>query len=349
MRFLRERFSKLKPYHSAYISEGVILNANESPYAPPAALKEYMKEHMDELLVNRYPDTDNSKLASAIAKAYGVKTTNVICGVGSDELIDCILSSTIDENDKVLIPSPSFSMYGQFTLLNNGYAIEVPLKDDFSYDVDALEEAIKAHQPKVVFLCNPNNPTGCILRRDEIERLLKASEGLVVVDEAYEDFASEAISSIDLIDKYDNLIVLRTFSKAYALAGARVGYGIACEAVIDLIGTVIVPYNLSVFSQLAATWCIEHRPLFLENARNIMSQRENLDKGLKALGYHTYPSEANFIWCELEESVFEALQAQGIYIRKMMVRGKVYFRITIGTPDENAALLNALKALKENV
>lgn len=347
MRFLRERFSKLKPYHSAYISEGVILNANESPYAPPAEFKEYIKEHLDELLVNRYPDTDNSKLANAIARTYGVRPTNVICGVGSDELIDCILSSTIDENDKVLIPSPSFSMYGQFTLLNSGYGIEVPLKDDFSYDVDALEKTILNEQPKVVFLCNPNNPTGCILRRDEIERLLKASKGLVVVDEAYEDFASEDISSIDLIEKYNNLIVLRTFSKAYALAGARVGYGIACEEVIDLIGTVIVPYNLSVFSQLAATWCIEHRPIFLENAKKIMSQRESLDAGLKALGYRTYPSQANFIWCELEESVFEALQEQAIYIRKMTVRGKVYFRITIGTPEENATLLAALKALKE--
>lgn len=347
MRFLRERFSMLKPYHSSYISEGVILNANESPYAPPEALKEYMKEHLDELLVNRYPDTDNTKLSEAIARTYGVDVHNVICGVGSDELIDCILSSTIEADDKVLIPSPSFSMYGQFTLLNSGRGIEVPLKEDFSYDVDQLEKVILEEQPKVVFLCNPNNPTGCILRRDEIERLLQVAQGLVVVDEAYEDFASEDISSIDLIHQYQNLIVLRTFSKAYALAGARVGYGIACEEVIDLIGTVIVPYNLSVFSQLAATWCIEHRPIFLENAKKIMSQRGVLDAGLKALGYKTYPSEANFIWCELEESVFDALKEQAIYIRKMTVRGKNYYRVTIGTPEENEALLAALKALKE--
>lgn len=347
MRFLRERFSMLKPYHSSYISEGVILNANESPYAPPEALKAYIKDHLDELLVNRYPDTDNTKLIEAIAKTYGVGTRNVICGVGSDELIDCILSSTIEADDKVLIPYPSFSMYGQFTLLNSGRGIEVPLKEDFSYDVDALEKVILKEQPKVVFLCNPNNPTGCILRRNEIERLLQAAKGLVVVDEAYEDFASEDISSINLIHKYQNLIVLRTFSKAYALAGARVGYGIACEEVIDLIGTVIVPYNLSVFSQLAATWCIEHRPIFLENAKKIMSERGTLDAGLQALGYKTYPSEANFIWCELEESVFEALKEQAIYIRKMTVRGKVYFRVTIGTPEENKALLAALKALKE--
>lgn len=347
MRFLRESFQALKPYHSTFISEGIILNANESPYEAPEALKHYLNEQMDSLLVNRYPDTDSLALAKAIANTYGVEANNVVCGVGSDELLDCILSSVINPGDRVLIPSPSFSMYGQFTLLNSGYGLEVPLKEDFSYDIEALEAAIKQYQPKVVFLCNPNNPTGCILKRAEIERLLKASEGLVVVDEAYEDFSSQDISSIPLIHEYTNLIVLRTFSKAYALAGARVGYGIASAEVIDLVNTVRVPYNLNVFSQLAATWCITHRELFLENAKKIMSQRNTLEEGLIELGYKTYPSEANFIWCELPEGTFEALEAQKIYIRRMNVRGKIYYRITIGTPEENHALIKALKALKE--
>ena len=346
MRFLRERFEALKPYHSSYITEGIILNANESPYEPPEALKTYLKEHMDELLVNRYPDTDNTKLSQAIAKAYKVQEANVVCGVGSDELIDCILSSTIEEGDKVLIPSPSFSMYGQFTLLNSGMAIEVPLKEDFSYNVSALEQTILMHQPKVVFLCNPNNPTGCILQREEIERLLKVAKGLVVVDEAYEDFCKQDISCVNLINQYNNLIVLRTFSKAYALAGARVGYGIACEEVIDLIKTVIVPYNLNMFSQMAATWCMEHRELLLNNAKRIIAEREGLENGLMALGYKTYPSEANFIWCELPEGVFEALEVQKIYIRKMIVHGQTYYRITVGSPRENEQLLQALQALK---
>ncbi|MBU3804264.1 MAG: aminotransferase class I/II-fold pyridoxal phosphate-dependent enzyme, partial [Candidatus Cellulosilyticum pullistercoris] len=235
MRFLRKRFRSLKPYHSAHLTEGIILNSNESPYPVPEALMTYMKENIDQLLVNRYPDTDSTTLIKAIAKAYGIDKKNVVCGVGSDEMIDCILASVLEEDDKVLIPHPSFSMYSQFTLLNSGYALKVPLKPDFSYDFEKIKEIILKQQPKVIFICNPNNPTGCILSQRQIEEILKISEGLVIVDEAYEDFSSEGISVIPLINKYNHLIVLRTFSKAYALAGIRVGYAISCEELIDLI------------------------------------------------------------------------------------------------------------------
>ncbi|MBE6024080.1 MAG: histidinol-phosphate transaminase [Cellulosilyticum sp.] len=347
MRFLRERFSSLKPYHSAYLTEGVILNSNESPYDVPEALKDYMKEHVGELLVNRYPDTDSSELIGAISKAYEVKPENVVCGVGSDELIDCILASILDEDNQVLIPYPSFSMYGQFTLLNNGIGIKVPLKSDFTYDVEAMKEVIERQQPKVVFICNPNNPTGCTMARKDIEEILKLSKGLVIVDEAYEDFASESISVIPLIHQYDNLMVLRTFSKAYALAGARVGYGIACADLVDLINAVKPPYNLNLFSQLVATWAMEHREVFKDNAKKIISQRAYVDEGLKALGFKTYPSEANFIWVELPDDYFDALRERKIYIRKMLVGERNYYRITIGTPEENEILLSALKELKK--
>lgn len=345
MRFLRDRFSSLKPYHSAYLTEGVILNSNESPYSVPQELVEYMKEHIGELLVNRYPDTDSMALAKAIGKAYEVKPENVACGVGSDEMIDCILSSILDEDDKVLIPYPSFSMYSQFTLLNGGYGIKVPLKPDFTYDVDAMKQIIVENQPKVVFICNPNNPTGCIMAREDIEDMIKLSKGLVVVDEAYEDFASRDISVIPLINKYSNLIVLRTFSKAYALAGARVGYAIACEDLINLINAVKVPYNLNIFSQLIATWAIEHKEFFKANAKKIISERAVLDAGLQSLGFKTYPSEANFIWTELPDAYFDALKERKIYIRKMTVDDKDYYRISIGTVEENEALLKALKEL----
>lgn len=346
MRFLRERFSRLKPYHSAYLTEGILLNSNESPYPVPEALTTYMKENIDQLLVNRYPDTDSTTLMTAIAKAYSINAKNVVCGVGSDEMIDCILASVLEEDDKVLIPHPSFSMYSQFTLLNSGYALKVPLKPDFSYDFEKTKETILKQQPKVIFLCNPNNPTGCILSRAQIEEILRVSEGLVIVDEAYEDFSSEDISVIPLINKYNHLIVLRTFSKAYALAGIRVGYAIACEELIDLINTVKVPYNLNMFSQLVATWAIEHKELFKANARKIIAERRTLDEGLKSLGFKTYPSEANFIWVELPDRYFDLLIQRKIYIRKMALEDRNYYRISIGTPKENEILLAALKEMK---
>ena len=346
MRFLRERFRSLKPYHSAHLTEGIILNSNESPYPVPEALMNYMKENIDQLLVNRYPDTDSTTLIKAIAKAYGINEKNVVCGVGSDEMIDCILASVLEEDDKVLIPHPSFSMYSQFTLLNSGYALKVPLKPDFSYDFEKIKETILKQQPKVIFICNPNNPTGCILSQMQIEEILRISEGLVIVDEAYEDFSSEEISVIPLINKYNHLIVLRTFSKAYALAGIRVGYAISCEELIDLINTVKVPYNLNMFSQLVATWAIEHKEVFKENARKIIAERKILDEGLKSLGFKTYPSEANFIWVELPDRYFDLLIQRKIYIRKMVIEDRNYYRISIGTPEENEILLTALKEMK---
>lgn len=346
MRFLRKRFRQLKPYHSAYLTEGVILNSNESPYPIPEELVIYMRENIDKLLVNRYPDTDSLMLMKAIGKAYHVNEKNVVCGVGSDEMIDCILAGVLEEDDKVLMPYPSFSMYSQFTILNSGYVLKVPLKEDFSYDFDLMKKAIIEHQPKIIFICNPNNPTGCIMPRKQIEEILQISEGLVIVDEAYEDFSSQDISVVPLIKKYNHLIVLRTFSKAYALAGSRVGYAIACEELIDLINTVKVPYNLNMFSQLIATWAIEHKEIFKANAHKIMAQRNALDEGLKALGFKTYPSEANFIWTELPDRYFDLLIERKIYIRKMAVDNKNYYRISIGTPEENEIILAALKEMK---
>lgn len=345
MRFLRQRFSQLKPYHASYITEGTLLNANESPYEPPQALKDYLAAHINDLNLNRYPDSDSTALKQAIANAYGVKKENVVCGVGSDELIDCLLSSAIEPNDQVLIPEPSFSMYQQFTCLNSGKSLKVPLKSDFSYDVAAMKQAILENQPKIIFLCNPNNPTGCILKREEIEALLQVAKGLVVVDEAYEDFSEQDITAIPLVERYENLIVLRTFSKAYALAGIRTGYGIASQTVIELLHTVLVPYNLNQFSQMVATWAINHREEFLANAKKIMDERAQLVAGLKTLGITTYPSEANFIWAKLPEGIFETLEERKIYIRQIGVEGEVYARITIGSPEENKALLMALKEL----
>lgn len=347
MKFLRQRLSSLKPYHSAYLTEGILLNSNESPYPVPQALVSYMKENIDQLLMNRYPDTDSSTLLKAIAKAYGIREKNVVCGVGSDEMIDCILASVLEEGDQVLVPYPSFSMYDQFTLLNNGTLIKTPLKLDFSYDFETMKEIILKEQPKVTFICNPNNPTGCILSPIQIEEILKISKGLVVVDEAYEDFSSQEISMIPFIHEYPHLIVLRTFSKAYALAGIRVGYAIACEEQIDLIHTVKVPYNLNMFSQLAATWAIEHKELFKANAHKIIGERKILDRGLVDLGFKTYPSEANFIWVEMPDDFFDKLIQRKIYIRKMAVEHQNYYRISIGTPEENKRLLEALKEMKQ--
>ena len=343
--YLREQFKDLSPYHSAYITDGIILNANESPYEAPEELVTYMQEKVRSLLVNRYPDTDSIELATSIAKAYGIEVTNVTCGVGSDELIDCILAAVLDVEDKVIMPYPSFSMYGQFTKLNSGSLIKVPLNKDFGYDLEALKKSIVENNPKIVFLCNPNNPTGCILKSTEVREILEISKGIVIVDEAYAEFCEEDISMIDYINDYSNLIVLKTFSKAYGLAGARIGYGIACTQLIDLINTVKPPYNVNIFSQEIATWAMKNRDVFIKRARKIVEDRKELQKGLEILEIKTYNTHSNFIWLELPEGIFEKLNERKIYIRKMAVDNKVYYRINSGTQEENVILLETLREI----
>ncbi len=343
--YLRNQFKDLSPYHSAYITDGVILNANESPYEPPAELITYMEGRVKSLLVNRYPDTDSTALTSSIASAYNVEVENIVCGVGSDELIDCILGATLDTDDKVIMPYPSFSMYGQFTQLNSGRLIKVPLNDEFEYDVDSLKQSIIVNQPKVIFLCNPNNPTGCILKRSEIKEILDIAEGLVIVDEAYAEFCEEEISMISSVNDYKNLVVLKTFSKAYGLAGARIGYAVANKELIDLINTVKPPYNVNIFSQEIAKWAMDNRDIFITRTNKIVADRKELESDLKELGIKTYNTHSNFIWLTLPDGVFEKLIEKKIYIRKMMVDDSLYYRINSGTSEENSILITALKEI----
>lgn len=340
MKFLRDRFKEMKPYHSDYITEGIKLDANENPYPIPEEMINHMKNWTEHMSISRYPDTDSMMLVKAIAKAYEIADENVVCGVGSDELIDCILRSTIEAGDNVLAPTPSFSMYPQFTTLNSGNLIQIPLNEDFTYNVKGILEAIRLYEPKVVFLCNPNNPTGSILSLEDIREVAESSTGLIVVDEAYGEFCE--ITALPLIREYSHIVVLKTFSKAYSLAGARVGYGIADKEVIDLINTVRVPYNLNIFSQEAATWAIQNRAIFEPIIQNIIKQRDFLYKELQNLELIVYPSHTNFIWLEMSENAYLALEETHIYIRKMKYNSKSYYRITVGTKEENESLLEVL-------
>lgn len=338
--FIKKCFKDLVPYHAEHITEGVKLDANENAYGLPVLLKEKLMA----LPVHRYPDTDNSNLVQKLADVYEVMPENVVCGVGSDQLIDCLLRGALEEGDKVLCPDPSFSMYKLSTQINGGSYEPVPLTEDFCYDVESFISAIQTHHPKVTFVCNPNNPTGCILSLKEVERIVVASKGIVVVDEAYMEFAERTtLSAVALVKKYQNLIVFKTFSKAYALAGARIGYGIGSKAVIELINMIKPPYNVNVFSAEAALLVLENRGLFEETIDKLKKQRDALYEGLLNLGIKVYPSHANFLWVESEQDLEKQLKTEAIYIRKMAYKGSNYYRITVGTEGENRALLDALK------
>lgn len=335
--YLKTALTTISPYHTTYRTAGIILDANEATYPVPEALKHHMMTWMQEASINRYPDSDTTLLCQAIADAYHVPVGYIVCGVGSDQLIDCLLRSVLEQGDLVMAPTPSFSMYALTTQINGGTFIGIPLTEGFQYDFENLYKKVMAHQPRVTFICNPNNPTGCVLDLAYIEALLQVSEGIVVVDEAYIEFGGETACS--LVKRYDNLLVLRTLSKAYGLAGARVGYGIGNPHIIEAILTIKPPYHLNQFSQEIATWVINHKEAYSSLIHKIKQERERLYDTLKALGYAVYPSQANFIWMRADGGLKEQLEQQGIFIKQFPIQEDMYYRISIGTETENNALL----------
>ncbi|PHV71017.1 histidinol-phosphate transaminase [Sporanaerobium hydrogeniformans] len=341
MPFMKQNLAGLEAYKAPYITTGIKLDANENTHPIPQALRDHMREWVDSMLISLYPDTNSIALCEALARNYEVPSDWVVCGVGSDQLIDYLLRAVLKEGDKVLAPGPSFSMYRQSTFINGGQLIEVPLASDFSYDVPAFLEGIRKEQPQLIFICNPNNPTGCALTNEEMERIVTSTSALVIIDEAYGEFLGE--TAIPLVKKYSNLIVLKTFSKAYSLAGARVGYGVAQAPLITMINKIRPPFNLNIFAQEVALWVITHQEAFAPSIAAIVSERERLIKALKELGLTVYNSKANFLWVETPLALDEILTKEEIFIKKMGYNGKPYFRISIGTPKENTLLINVLK------
>lgn len=336
MKFMKKSFSAMEPYFSKNIEDGVILNANESPFnAPKAVIKQFIKE-IKKVDFNRYPDMQNTKLCEAIAKRFNVKPTEVTCGVGSDELIETTFKCVLEPNDVVVSFSPSFSMYSVFAELCLAKFIAVDFNKDFTFDVDGMINAIKENNPKLVLICTPNNPTGSFICEKDIRRIVEATDALVVLDLAYIDFAECDYTS--LAKEYDNIIAFRTFSKAMSLPSMRIGYAISNEDNINMINAVKAPYSVSVPAQIMARIATENIDLYKDNIKAIIDERDRLYNILKDK-FTVYPSSANFIYLKLNDDINKALLENKIYIRTMK---NGMYRISIGTKEENDKLLKVV-------
>lgn len=343
MRYLKSSYDSLMTYSSNKIEDGIVLNANEAPYNPPSEILDEFYETLKNVNYNRYPDMMNSSLCSHIAKAFKVKESQVTCGVGSDELLDVIFKAVLENNDKVISFSPSFSMYKVFASLVGAEFISIGLNADYSFDVEKMIQSINEFKPKLVCLCSPNNPTGQTLSINDIEKIVSSIDALVLLDLAYVDFASTDCTY--LATKYDNLIVLRTFSKAYALASIRCGYAISKEENINMINMVKLPYSLSVESALLAKIAITHKNLYTPLIDKIKNERDRVYINLYKLGLSVYPSEANFIFVIMDDKYYDELLKNKIYIRKIDSRK---YRITVGNENENNRLIEVLKCVVIN-
>jgi histidinol-phosphate aminotransferase len=338
-KLVRENIRRLKPYSCArneFQGEAsVYLDANENPMNMP---------------YNRYPDPLQEKLKAKIANLKGVRPSQIMLGVGSDEPIDLAIRIFCEpQQDNMVAIDPTYGMYQVCADINHVEYRKALLNEDYTLDATRLLAATDRHT-KVIFLCSPNNPTGNLLNRSEMKRIITSFAGIVVIDEAYIDFSSEA-SWLTELEKYPNVIVLQTFSKAWGLASVRCGMAFASEDVISYFNKVKYPYNINLLTQDFVYEQLDYEPRKKEWVKELLAQRASLAGQLEALPWieKVYPSDANFLLVKVPDAnaLYNELVARGIIVRNRNAISLCSgcLRITVGTQTENETLI---KALKEN-
>lgn len=347
-RFLRDDLAALQPYHVEPVPHQVKLDANESPFDLPESARNEIAELFAAMPPNRYPDADTVELRGALAERLRLDPGWVAVGNGSDELISYLIQALGRPDCRVLSPEPTFSMY---RILSQGHGVEyvgVPLDDRFEIDADALLGALRSDSTNIVFLSYPNNPTGNCWDATIVESLLRREDVLVVSDEAY--FEYSGLSFIALLRDHVNLIVLRTFSKAYGIAGLRVGYMAARPEWIGCVNKVRLPYNVNAFSQAAAGILLRHSAAVREQAKRIVAERDRVFAAMVSDSrFEPFRSDANFVLFRVSGGATECfyrLVRGGVLVRCLDRPGALSncLRVTIGTPEENDRFLGALLA-----
>ena len=338
----------LRAYSLSPHRASVKLNQNENPWDAPVWIKEEVLRRFSAREWSRYPDFIPVSLHERLAGFAGWKPDGIIAGNGSNELIQAVLMVILEPGKRVLISEPTFALYRQVATVLGGKVDSVPLTSALQYDSAALLEAVKERQPDVTIICSPNNPTGCLLPEEDLRELLRVARGLIVIDEAYHEFSEQ--SAVPLLNDHDNLIVLRTFSKAMGFAALRVGYLLAAPELVREIRKAVLPYNLNAFSQIAAEVAVEHyKSDLLPLVKEIIAERERLRDGLSFMGgFIPVASKANFMVVRSgrdPRQIFSDLLAQDILVRDVSSYPMLsqYFRVSVGTPEENDRLLTALK------
>lgn len=334
-KMIRPHLAGLKSYQTVRDSfknqKVVFLDANENPFGD----------------FNRYPDGDPIDMKTKLAEINQTKTENLFLGNGSDELIDLTLRIFCEPGkDSILMMNPSFVMYEIYAKMNNLKVEKLDLNSDFQLEKDPFLNIVSQSKAKVLFLCSPNNPTGNSI--EDLEFYIRNFKGIVVVDEAYIEF-SPKVSAVSLLEKYPNLIVLKTLSKAYGMAGLRVGVGFASPEIAGLFIQFKPPYNISSESQRLALEQLNQSETLLNNVQLILQEKEKLKKGLEQMKevVKIYPSDANFFLIEFinAEQAYQQLLNKNILTSLRHPAIKNGLRISVGTAEENSELLKALSSI----
>ncbi|MBP1840887.1 histidinol-phosphate transaminase [Formosa algae] len=339
---LRPSIKALKAYSSARdefqeeTSNMVFLDANENPF---------------ENGINRYPDPHQNAVKDILADIKGVSKSQILLGNGSDEVLDLLVRAFCEPNqDNIIILPPTYGMYEVLANLNAVAIKKVLLSESFQPEVDQILNVADAHS-KILFLCSPNNPSGNSFNDNEVETLLKKFEGIVVIDEAYIDFSTQD-SWLHRLEEFPNLVITQTLSKAYGMAGLRLGICYASETIISVLNTIKPPYNINVLTQNKAVELLKQTEVVSDEIDSILIERSKLLSELKSIAYieKIYPSDTNFVLVKVDDATarYNQLIQEGIVIRNRTTQPlcENCLRLTVGTPSENKTLITALTKLK---
>jgi histidinol-phosphate aminotransferase len=346
---IRPEILALSAYHVPPAKGMIKLDAMENPYTLPPFLCEEISRISAGAYLNRYPDPYAEKLKETLRIALSIPAgMDIMLGNGSDEIIQIIMLATTGSGTKLLTVEPGFAMFRMIATFTNTEYLGIPLKSDFSLDLDAILKAIAYHRPTVIFLAYPNNPSGNLFDTDALCAIIEASPALVVVDEAYHPFAGK--SFLEKLADYPNLLIMRTLSKL-GLAGLRLGLLTGRSEWLSNLEKLRLPYNIGVITQLVATTVMQHYDVLQQQADMIKQARASLSTSLNNLeGVEVFPSDANFILFRINQAsqIFQALKQRGILIKNLDNSHpllKNCLRVTVGTPDENALFCHTLHDL----
>lgn len=349
-RWIRPEIRAINAYHVPPASGLVKLDAMENPYELPDELKQAWLKELGNTPLNRYPEPSGERVIKALRSAMNIpQDQKVLLGNGSDEIIQIMIAAVAGENRVVMAPEPSFVMYRMLASILGLEFAGIPLDElDFSLNLETALAQIEKHQPAIIFLAYPNNPTGNHWDRKVIEQVIEAAPGLVVLDEAYEPFADD--SFMHDLGKYPNLVVMRTVSKL-GLAGVRLGYLCGPESWLNEFDKVRLPYNINVLTQVTVEFAMQHQAEFDRQAEKIKADRVVMQQTLAEIDELTvFPSAANFLLFRVPEGraleLQQAIREKGVLIKSMQGAHPALhdcLRVTVGAAEENAAFIDALK------
>lgn len=347
---IKENVRAIKAYTLDPLEAPIKINQNENPFGMPAEIKDEVLRRAREHDWARYPEFIPAHLLEKLASHVGWKKDGVMAGNGSNEMIQSVVNSIVEKGVKVVLPEPTFSVYRQVIQVAGGEVIPVPLNEDLTFNIPRLASKLVASKAEMAIICSPNNPTGCTITPRDLASLLRNSDAIIVVDQAYLEFGSDDF--VPMLNEYKNLVILRTFSKAMAMGGLRVGYCLAAPELIQEFNKAKMPYSLNFFSMTAAEVALENMHLLGPIVEKMRSEHDRLFAELQKFDGQLIPapSAANFFCVKTAippKELFEALHARGILIRNVSSAPMLesYVRISVGTPEENDRLLEALQEL----